>query len=137
MIEGCLQNGTDLYRHGLELIGWSSTESRIQTELFNPITRPGTEYLRLENASGETILNTFAYGVRSLIVSKNSSNVKIINVGADNLYQSTPLLKVSGGEVLGVNIMRYNGISYENTNGKLKLYNRLSINNKTETTVTE
>lgn len=137
MIEGCLQNGTALYRHGLELIGWSSTESRIQTELFNPITRPGTEYLRLENASGETILNTFAYGVRSLIVSKNSNNVKIINVGADNLYQSTPLLKVSGGEVLGVNIMRYNGISYENTNGKLKLYNRLSINNKTETTVTE
>ena len=137
MIEGCLQNGTILYRNGLDLIGWSKSEQMIQNELFNPITRPNTEYIRLENATGETILNTFAYGVRNLIVSQNSTGVKIVNVGADNLYNTTPLLEVLNGEVFGVNIMRYNGKSYQNTNGKIKLYNRLTINNQSEQTVIE
>lgn len=82
-------------------------------------------------------MSVFAYGVKTLIVNHNSTDVKIVNVGADNIGKETPLLQTEGGSILGVNIMRYNGKSYQNSGADLKLYNRLTINIKIEPTVKE
>ena len=134
-IEGCLQNGTAIYRNGLSLSGWPTTESTIFQQLFDPITRVNTEYLRLSGAENQTVMNIFAYGVKNLLVSENSTGVRVVNIGADNIGGSTPLLRTSGGSLIGVNILRYNGISFTNNGTALKLYNRLTINDKTEPTV--
>ncbi len=132
---GCLQNGTAIYRNGCDIPGWPNNESNIWEELFDPITRPYTEYIKIENAQGQIVMNTFAYGVKTLIVNLEGENVNIINVGADNIGSRTPLLKTTGGSLRGVNLMRYNGKSYENKNTELALYNRISINEKDENTV--
>lgn len=92
---------------------------------------------RLLNIPEQTIMSVFAYGVKTLIVNHNSTDVKIVNVGADNIGKETPLLQTEGGSILGVNIMRYNGKSYQNNGTDLKLYNRLTINIKIEPTVKE
>ncbi len=134
MIEGCLQNGTVILRNGVEgLVDWPA-ESEIFNTVF-PITRPNTQYITMDGADGETVLNTFAYGVRTLITAKNSNNVLIVNVGADNLGDGKPQLYTDGGSVTGINLMRYNGYSYYNAGTTLKLFNRLTINDKTEPTV--
>jgi hypothetical protein len=91
----------------------------------------------LLNIPEQTIMSVFAYGVKTLIVNHNSTDVKIVNVGADNIGKETPLLQTEGGSILGVNIMRYNGKSYQNSGADLKLYNRLTINIKIEPTVKE
>ena len=135
MIEGCLQNGNMLYRNGCGFAGWPSDESKIWAQLFDPITRQNTDYIKISGASGQTVLNCFAYGVRSLIVSEGSTNSRIVNIGADNIGNSAYLLRTSGGSMTVVNMMRYNGKSYTNSGTSLKIYNRLTINDKNEKTV--
>lgn len=134
-IEGCLQNGNSLYRNGLSISGWPYDESRVFVDLFDPILRVRSEFLRLSDASGQIVLNVFAYGTKNLIVSTNSTNTCVFNIGADNLGSNTPLLKLTGGSLTGINIMRWNGKSYTNKGGKLTLYNRITINDISERTV--
>jgi len=134
-IEGCLQNGNALYRKGVSLPGWPTNEANIWKELFDPILRKNAEYIRLLQARNQTVLNVFAYGVRTLIVSEDSAGVTAVNIGADNIGSGSPLLRTFGGSFTGVNIMRYNGISFLNAGTALKLYNRLTINDKNEPTV--
>ncbi len=69
----------------------------------------------------------FAYGVATLIDAKDATGLLAVNIGADNIGKETPLLKTSGGDALVVNMMRYNGFSYENDGTSLRIYNRLSI----------
>jgi len=130
LIEGCLQNGTAIVRQGIPSV--STNEGNLFTHLFNPITRAKTEYIRIVNANGQTVFNTFAYGVKTLVVNQNSTNVTLVNLGADNI--GGPLLRMDGGSLTGVNIMRWNGSSYQYGSGSLSLYNRLTINNKKEKT---
>jgi len=134
-IEGCLQNGNAIYRNGLSLSGWPTNESNIFQQLFDPITRVNTEYLRLSGAVNQTVMNIFAYGVKNLIVNENSTGVRLVNIGADNIGSGTPLIRTSGGSLTGVNIMRWNGISFTSAGTVLKLYNRLTILDKMEPTV--
>lgn len=136
-IEGCLQNGNMLYRDGVSFSGWPQNEADIQEEVMNAITRPNTTFIRLENAENQKVYNSFAYGVKTLADVSGSTGVLIANVGADNLGEGSPLLKTTGGSVTAVNVMRYNGISYENDGAALQIYNRLTINDKEEPSVSE
>lgn len=92
----------------------------------------GCVFLRLEGAKRETVINTFAYGVGSLLLAAESEQVFLCNLGADNIAH--PQMLFRDCEVLGVNVMRYNGSSYEVADGtaKISLVNRLSIWEKHE-----
>lgn len=126
-IEGCLQNGNVVSRNGYNFQNWL-TEAELFTGLFNPITRKKTIYIKMDQANTQTVLNTFAYGVKTFISSNNSTDVNILNVGADNIGRNSPLLDTSGGSISVVNMMRYNGISFSNNKTDLSIINRISIN---------
>lgn len=160
VIEGCLQNGTVLTRMTAPDAEGMISESRIFEELF-PITRRGlppmkrdercgppignvrpnerTEkpeerrgcvYLRLRGAKDETVFNTFAYGVGSLLLAEGSEGLRLCNLGADNIAHPQMIFKES--TACGVNLMRYNGSSFEIHGGEISLLNRLTILDKYE-----
>jgi hypothetical protein len=159
VVEGCLHNGTAITRSPVpESEGWIS-ENRIFEELF-PITRRGLRpmkedetmgpppdhgipmaekesdvrggcvYLILRGAKNQTVYNTFAYGVGSLLRAEDCKGIFLCNLGADNIAH--PQMIYQNSEVHGVNIMRYNGSSYEIEGGRVSLYNRLTILDKHE-----
>lgn len=134
-IEGCLQNANSLSRNGFAsmgidaLNGWI-TEDKLFTHVFNPITRQRNVTLQFENAGNLTVLNAFAYGTKTFVNMNDSENVLLVNIGADNIGDNAPMLRSQGGSMTAVNILRYNGYSYENDGTHLQLYNRISINEK-------
>lgn len=129
VIEGCLQNGTVLCRCSSRgLTNWVKEDKIF--ELVFPITRSECTFIRLENAENTVVYNTFAYGVKHLIETDHASGVSIVNVGADNLGDA--LLTVNAGSVSAINVMRWNGSSYINKGGKLRLFNRITIHDKYE-----
>lgn len=135
-VETCLQNATVLSRMGSTAYYSAFNESSENNQylfnhVFNPVTRPGTTYIQVAaNADGQRIRNTFAYGVHTL-VKNDGKNTALCNLGADNL--GGVMINVSGGSLNGVNLMRWNGSSYAAASGATAhLYNRLTINNKTE-----
>ena len=132
MIEGCLQNGTAVCRMGVLFDDFNpvSESSELFDQVFNKITRVQTTYIRISNAKGQSVLNTFAYGVKTLVSAADSTDTVLVNVGADNL--GGEMLNISKGNLTAVNMMRWNGSSYINKDGRLRLYNRLTINGKTE-----
>lgn len=130
VVEGCLQNGTVLDRSAIKTyIG--TIEGDSFDKLFNAMSRLTTTYIKVEKAEGQSILNTFCYGAATFLSSANSS-CTAINIGADNLGTNTPMVSVTKGSMTVVNMMRYNGLSYENNGGKVKFYNRLTIAQKEE-----
>lgn len=133
LVEGCLQNGNALCRMGLPAgIVSPVREADVFADVFDPITRVQTEFLRIAaGSSGQTVCNTFAYGVKTFAAVYDSSAV-LFNIGADNIGTSAPMLRLTGGETTVVNMLRYNGLSYELKNGSLRLYNRLTISEKDE-----
>lgn len=136
LIEGCLMNANMLYRDGCRFPGWPTNERDIQAETMNAVTRARCEFLRLEGAQNETVLNTFAYGVKNFLVSKTSAETLLLNIGADNIGSGQPMLDIGGGSLTAVNMMRYNGASYHAGAGAaVRFYNRLTIGQKDEPTV--
>ncbi len=133
MIDGCLYNGTVLTRLGsIPTKGWIS-ETEIFDKLFS-YTRENCEFLILDGAENEMVYNTFAYGVRSLVVTENSTNVLLCNLGADNI--GGVQMKFTASSVTAINIMRYNGSSYQaDAKSSIELYNRLTIGDAGEATV--
>ena len=130
-VETCLQNATVLSRLGSTGHYSAFNEGDLFTHVFNPVTRPSTTYIKVAaNADGQRITNTFAYGVHTLVESAGK-NTRLCNLGADNL--GGVMINVTGGSLNGVNLMRWNGSSYAAASGAaVHLYNRLTINNKTE-----
>ena len=126
VVEGCLYNPNNYFRNGYEVENWPP-EGAAFTDLINPITRVRTEAIRVAESENQLIFNTFAYGVKTLLVNNGGKNVQLINLGSDNIGANTPQIKTSGGSMTGVNLMRYNGVSLENNGTDLKLYNRISI----------
>ena len=137
MIAGCLQNGTVLCRTGLsQLMVDPLAEADIFNGLFNPITRVENKFIIVRDAEGQQIYNTFVYGCANMIVCEDSG-VLAVNIGSDNIGSRMAQLVMHSGEMTVINAMRYNGISYEHYGGTLRLYNRLTIENKKEQTYIE
>lgn len=129
---GLLHNCTVMDRHGLPFT-YSETEGYASN---NDVGRAYNSCIIVDGAENESIINSFAYGVRNLIYAKNSNNTLAVNIGADNIGRKTPQLLLEGGSFTAVNVLRYNGTSCEYSKGTaLQLYNRLTINDKTESTL--
>ena len=132
VITGCLQNGTVISRCGdAGLENWLN-ESDIFTDLFNSILRKTANYIVVESAQNQVIYNTFAYGCHTMITAREVTNLLAVNVGCDNIGSDGYQIHLQSGTATVVNGMRYNGKSYKKDSGELALYNRLTINNKTE-----
>lgn len=133
IIEGCLQNGTVIGRNGLNLPNWIDEGTQLFPYLFNAVTRVNTEYIKISNAENETVYNCFSYGVKTFLRNENSSELLVFNVGADNIGGTMFVTK--GGNATVINMMRYNGSSFTNDGTALRMYNRLTIGDRTEETV--
>lgn len=109
-MEGCLQNGNTLPRNGYanfdipELSG-RFTEDKLFEFVFIPITRIYTDYIILDSCEEVTIFNTFIYGGKTFLNSKDSK-VNIVNVGLDGSSLTEYSYILSGGEVNLLNSMR-------------------------------
>lgn len=132
LIEGCLQNGNTFCRMGLPKdIVTPVPETDVFSVVFDPVLRQQSTYIHIQaGTENQLIFNTFAYGVKTLV--STSGQATVFNVGADNLGSNSPMFDVWGGSLHVTNMMRYNGISYNNRNGTVYLYNRLTIATKSE-----
>ncbi len=127
-VEGCLQNANTLPRNGYANFDIPELQNRLpESELFNyvfiPITRIRTDYIILDTCDNVTVFNTFIYGGKSFLNSKDSS-VLLVNVGLDGSSKTEHAYILSGGEVNVLNSMR------STENGKLG-YRFYSIENGT------
>ncbi len=134
LVEGCLHNATVMLRNQYARDAWGAVDG-MYTTTFDQITRPYTKYFIAENCEDVLYYNSFAYGVRSLVVAENTKNLRVINVGADNI--GGYMVEFTGGDATVINMMRYNCESYLNNGCSLAIYNRLSINEKREDAVKE
>jgi len=136
-IMNCLQNATVLSRCAyLAMPENDGNDKTIFTQVFNPVTRITTEFIRV-SGSNEKILNCFSYGVKTLVKSASAANLLCVNIGADNIGGSgTGVMHVfNGGSAVVINSLRYNGSSYTNSGCTLKIYNRMYINGPGEADV--
>ncbi len=131
-LSGCLQNGSVLVRHGNAAYENWLSEANVFTDLFNPHLRFDCDYIIVDGGENQTVCNTFVYGAASFMLHRNSENTLLINVGSDNLGEGMAQIMHEDGSLTAVNVMRWNGVSYEYSEGSLRLFNRLTIGNKTE-----
>jgi hypothetical protein len=133
MLSGCLQNGTVLCRtNAPHLQNWLA-EGNVFTDLFDPITRQKNMYIVMEGATNQQIYNTFVYGCATMITC-NDSTALVVNVGSDNIGSNSCQMIMNSGKMVIINSMRYYGWSYAHNGGTLEMYNRLTINDKSEAT---
>ncbi len=135
VIEGCLQNATTMMRHGMNFLkGWI-VEGEVFQKLF-PILRVRSVFLTLEGAEGERVLNYFAYGVKTVVEARDSTDCVIFNLGGDNIGNKAPLVKSERSVLTVVNAQRYNGILCEfDAESDFSLYNPTSVDKKRENSV--
>ena len=134
VLSGCLQNGTVIYRTaGESLVNWPAGD--IWEQLFDPITRKKTQYIIVDGAVDQLIYNTFIYGCANMIVNRNSTGTLAVNIGSDNIGDEAAQLVMESGSMAAINVMRYNGCSYDYKGGELELYNRITIMDPNEETV--
>lgn len=127
----CLQNGTVQQRTAApSLDAWDTGEFG---ELIG-LMRTNCDYIIVEDGSEQLIYNAFAYGAKTVVNNVNSENTRAINMGTDNMGTDVPQFIQNGGSMTGINILRYNGYSYELLKGKINLYNRIAINEVGERT---
>lgn len=143
MLSGCLQNGTVLVRCSIPgRQNWiKETQDELHGILFASILGKYSQYIILSGAENETVYNTFAYGPATLITCNDNSTAVVANIGCDNvggygLYGSSksPMIVMNSGDLTIINMMRWNGTSYQHNGGTLKMYNRITINIKNEAT---
>ena len=118
------------------------TNEELHGILFAEILGKSCKYIIISGAENQTIYNTFAYGAATLITCNDNSTALVANIGCDNvggygLYgtSESPMIVMNSGEMTIINMMRWNGISYQHNGGTLKLYNRITINIKNEKTL--
>lgn len=109
-VEGCLQNGNALPRNGYANYDIPEMQNRLQESnlfafVFIPITRIKTDFIKLDSCTDVTVFNTFIYGGKTFLNSKDST-VELINVGLDGSSKTEYSYILSGGEVTLVNSMR-------------------------------
>lgn len=128
-MEGCLQNGNTLPRNGyanfdIPELSDRFTEDKLFEYVFIPITRIRTDFIKLDSCSDVEIFNTFIYGGKTFLNSKDSE-VCLVNVGLDGSSLTEYGYILSGGEVNLLNSMR----STENGRFGYRFY---TIENKTK-----
>ena len=102
----------------------------------NEVARDYNTSIWVVDAEGQRIWNAFSYGVAHFIVAEDSYDTLAVNIGTDNIGSKTAQMVISGGDFTGINILRYNGHSYDAEDGaRVTLYSRLAIGDKTEDTV--
>ncbi len=109
-IEGSLQNGNTLPRNGyasfdIPELSNRFTEDKLFEYVFIPITRIKTDFILLDSCNDVTVFNTFIYGGKSFLNSKDSE-VLLLNVGLDGSSKTEYSYILSGGEVTLLNSMR-------------------------------
>ncbi len=132
ILSGCLQNGTVIARCSDPMLENWLSEADLFTDLFNPILRQTANYIEVTESKNQTVYNTFAYGCKTMITAEKVTDLLAVNIGCDNIGSSGYQMHLKSGTATVLNSMRYNGKSYKKDEGTLKLYNRLTINNKTE-----
>jgi hypothetical protein len=102
----------------------------------NHVARVYNASIVVEDAQDQIIFNCFSYGVRNLIHQIDSKNTLAVNIGADNIGDAAPQMLLEGGAFVGINILRFNGVSCEYTDDtSVRLYSRLAINERREETL--
>ena len=132
LVANCLQNGTVLYRTNYLTV--SEANHAIATQFCYPIERVCTDYITIEEGSGQQIVNCFIYGGKNYLVSNGAENLAVINPGADNLADPGigNMFVMNGGSACIINALRYNGTSLKNKGCDLRLFNRMGINEADE-----
>lgn len=121
IVMNCLQNVTVLVRSGYNFL-----QEEEKVNIFD-LTRYNTDFARVENGENTILLNCFGYGLKTLVKSTNSNNLLCVNIGADNIGDTTYMHEFKGGTATVINSLRYNGHSFKNDGCNLQIYNRMAI----------
>ena len=102
----------------------------------NEVARDYNTSIWVVDAEGQKIWNAFSYGVAHFIKAEQSTGTLAVNIGTDNINNKTAQMVVVGGDFTAINVLRYNGHSFDVEDGaKVTIYTRLAIGDKTEDTV--
>lgn len=137
-VTGFLHNATVCDRIGFVPESGELGGNMINTNYSNrnEVARDYNTTIWVDKAEGQKIWNAFAYGVAHFIMADQSEGTLAVNIGTDNIGSKTAQLVVYGGDFTAINVLRYNGHSYDAEGGaKVTIYTRLAINDKTEDTV--
>ncbi|MEV4516447.1 discoidin domain-containing protein [Dactylosporangium sp. NPDC049525] len=122
-IEGVLSNGNTFVRTGFYLPNWVLGKD-LFPQVIDGWTRKYADLITVDGATRLTVANSFGYGLHNGLV-VNSGDVRVFNLGTDNLGTDGYTVKVAGGNVTVVNLMRYNGTT---STGRARLHNVMVIN---------
>lgn len=133
VIRNCQHNGNMVTRTNAEGLpeDWP-TEPFMSDLITEPIIRKNVQHLIVDNAENQQVLGVFAYAVHEFIINRNSENTLVINAGTDWMAMDGVQLTQDGGSMTVINCMRCHGNSYECVDGKLAMYNRITIDDKDE-----
>lgn len=135
IVNGCLQNGAVQARASTPYCMDVPGSDNVGLDLINSTLKTNCEFIIVENATNQTIYNTFSYGSKTFVVNNNSENTLLNNSGSDAFTYDGVLIEMNGGSMTGMGIMRLGGNSYKHNSGTLKLYNRISYRELSETTL--
>ena len=93
-----------------------------ENKIYEDLARGYSDFLILENASGELIYNIAMVSGHNMLMNHDSSDVTAINVSSD--YHNGTQFVMDGGKLTVVNAMRWAGTSFLHEKGLLRIYNR-------------
>lgn len=135
ILNGCLQNGTVQARVSTPYCIDVPGNDNNGLNLVNATLKANCEYIIVENATDQTIYNTFSYGSKTFAVNNRSENTFINNCGSDAFAYNGVLLEMNEGSMTCIGVMRLGGSSYHYNGGTMKLYNRISCGELSEETL--
>ena len=91
-------------------------------EIYEIMARDYSDFLILENASGELIYNVAMVAGHNMLTNRDSSDITAVNVSSD--YHNGIQFLMDGGSLTVVNAMRWAGTSFLHEKGLLRIYNR-------------
>ncbi|MET7401071.1 discoidin domain-containing protein [Dactylosporangium sp. NPDC005572] len=122
-IEGVLSNGNTFVRTGYFVPNWVLGRD-LFPQVIDGWTRKYADLVTVAGARKLTVHGVFGYGLHNGVVVR-SGDVRVVNLGTDNLGTDGYSVRVDGGDATVVNLMRYNGAT---STGRLSLYNIMVIN---------
>lgn len=134
-IEGVQSNSNAPYRHGLDAKFPQYFKSRTESDMFqtivDPITNRLLDLIVIRNADDITVLNTFVFGGRNFLISRNSK-IDIVNIGSDYMNVSAAAIDAANSNISCINMMRFRGVSYKMEDSFLHIVNRSTLVEKGE-----